>query len=440
MGTPEAGAPRRSAATRVYGLRLFFHPASRERAGRMLVVLGGALYVTRGVAQLFLLRRELPTADFKWFYDAAVSLGAGRDPYLVFLNTKCAGGAHQWCYGGYIYPPLLAELMRPLAAFDVVAADAIWILLSHVMLLLAALVTYRVVGRDLPRGGGAVLLAGALFFLPIYQNLYSGSVGAPLVLLLALSASAYVAGQNVGAGAWLGVGAVLRVTPVAMAPLLLRTRSELRRPAGLAGLAAAGAGLMLLLALLTPYTLEYVTSVLPRLSGGSDIVSNVSLPAVLLRFQKTFLGGRFQELGLVLGAPLALLFLGITWWRTLGVEGRAGRAAAFAAFLAVTALISSITWNYHLVNEMLVLALLAPWLGRGRHALWLALVAYPLLWIYSDGVLAATGLRPVGFIPATTFLLITSLNAVGMVLLWLACLDVVAGLRREARTTGGVSA
>ncbi|MDQ6748037.1 MAG: DUF2029 domain-containing protein [Candidatus Dormibacteraeota bacterium] len=429
MANPEAPA-RRPLATRLFGVRLFFHSRSRQRVGLMLVILGAALYVGRAVTQLFLLRRELPNADFQWFYDAAVSVGAGRDPYQVFLRTRCPGGAHQWCYGGYIYPPLLAELLRPLAHFDVVTADAIWVLLSHAMLVAAGLVTYRAIARDLPIGGGAILLAAALFFLPIYQNLYSGSVGAPLVLLLALSAARFLEGGDAGAGAWLGVGAVLRVTPVAMAPLLIRGRADLRRPLGVVALVATGGALMLALAALTPYTVEYVTRVLPRLSGGSDVVSNVSLPGVLLRFQKAFLGGRFSELGLVLGTPLAVLFLAITWWQARGADGRAGRAAAFAAFLAVTALVSSITWNYHLVNEMLVFALLAPWLGRGRHALWLAVLAYPLLWIYSDGVLAATGLRPRGLLPASAFLVITSLNAIGMLMLWLACLDILRGLRR----------
>ena len=235
-------------------------------------------------------------------------------------------------------------------------------------------------------------------------------------------------------GAGLGLGAVLRVTPAAMAPLLLRTRDDLRRPLGL--LAAIGTGVLLMaaLAVLTPYTIEYLVSVLPRISAGTEFVSNVSLPGVMLRLQLAFLGGRVPAAAL-LGTAVAVACLGWTWWRSFGIEGRGGRAAAFAAFLAATSLVSSVTWNYHLVNELLVLALLTPWLHVGRRATWMALSSYPLVWIYGDGVLAISRLSPVGPGPTLAYLLITSLNAIGMLLLWLACLDVLGGLRQRAGTT-----
>ena len=43
----------------------------------------------------------------------------------------------------------------------------------------------------------------------------------------------------------------------------------------------------------------------------------------------------------------------------------------FAAFLAVTPIISSITWDHHLVTELLVLTLLAPSLRPGTAPTWL---------------------------------------------------------------------
>ena len=174
---------------RTFGIRLLFIPAARERLGTLLVVVGGCLYALRAVIQLTALRTEIQTADFPVFYHAATDLAAGHDPYTSFLS-QCPG--YQWCLGGYIYPPLLAELLRPLTALDLLAADATWTVASHLMLLAAAGATYGAVRADLPRGSGRLLLAAALFFLPLYQNLYAGSVGAPLLLVLALSAWAYM--------------------------------------------------------------------------------------------------------------------------------------------------------------------------------------------------------------------------------------------------------
>jgi hypothetical protein len=416
--------------TRVFGLRLFFIPASRERLGTLLVAFGGVLYVLRAIVQLLSLGKEIATADFPNFYQAAVDLSAGRDPYGPFLAI-CHG--YEWCKGGYIYPPLLAEVLRPLTGLGLLGADAAWTIACHVMLIGAAYATYRAIGHDLPRGGGRLLLAATLFFLPLYQNLYAGSVGAPLLLLLALSAWALVERRDALAGAALAAGAVLRVTPLAIAPVLARRRDDFRRPYGIAGLALTGVALLLALALLTPYTIEYLVKVLPKINGGTDFVSNVSLPGVLLRFEKASLGSHLPWSPLV-GSILAAACLGFTWWRSRGLDDRAGRATAFAGLLAATSLVSSVTWNYHLVNELLVLALLAPWLSRARHATWMAVAAYPLLWVYSDGILAYAGLRPSGLGPALAFLVITSLNALGMLLLWLACLDVLASLRQERGT------
>jgi hypothetical protein len=402
-------------------------PRERERLTALLASLAVAFYAGRAVIQLLALRQEAGTGDFKVFYQAAVDLARGSDPYRSFLDV-CHGD--HWCLGGYIYPPLLALVLRPLTSLDAIGAQAVWTIASHAMLIAAALVTYATIRNHLPRGAGRIVLAAALFFLPLYQNLYSGSVGAPLVLLLAISAWAYVSGKNGWAGVVLGAGAVLRVTPAAIAPVMLRTRAEARRPVGVVALGAMVAGSFALLALITPFTIEYLTRVLPKISGTTAFYSNVSLPGVLLRLQLALFGRALPGSTLV-GLVVAIAVLGITWWQALRLDGRPARAVAFAAFLAATSLVSSVTWNYHLVNELLVFALLLPWLDRGRRATGLAIVAYPLLWIYSDGVLAAIGLRPEGAVGTSAFLVITSLNAAGMLLLWLATLDVLRGLRRE---------
>ncbi len=406
----------------------------RWRLAYFTALLGLLLYLGRAVAQIILIRQETPLQDFPQYYAAALRLNSGGDPYATFL-ASCPGP--RCLLGGYIYPPLLAELLRPLTLLNEIGAAVVWILLSHLMLAITAVVAYRTVRQWLPRGAAPLLLAASLLFLPIYQNLHGGQVGSLLLLILAIAANRFVhRGAGGGAGAALGLGAVLRVSPVAMTPLLLRTREDLRWPVGLTVMAATGGGLLGLLYLLTPTTAKYFRQVLPALSMSTGRTANLSLPGVLIRLQDVTLGHAlpFADIAdaLLLPAGLAL-----TWWMVRGLDDARFRAAAFAAFLAVLPVVSAITWNYHLVNELLVYTLLAPSLAVGGRAWWLAVASYPLLWLYGDGLLLTLGINTTSSPGTVAFMLVTSLNLVGALLLWFASLEVLAGLRRTASTPAG---
>src|SRR3954468_6384763 len=70
-------------------------------------------------------------SDFTWYYMAAREIAHGRSPY----------GA-----GGYIYPPLLAFLLAPVARLPYFAAQWIWHLISFLSLSFAGYLTWRHLG------------------------------------------------------------------------------------------------------------------------------------------------------------------------------------------------------------------------------------------------------------------------------------------------------
>lgn len=399
----------------------------RYRLAYFTAALGLLLYAVRSVVQLLSLRSELQTSDFPRFYTAARQLAAGQDPYAGFLSS-CPG--FHWCLGGYIYPPLLAAVMRPLTALSMVQADAVWIVLSQLMLLATVAIVYATIGRWLSRAALGLLLAASALFLPVYQNLYSGQVGALLLLVLAGAAWGFVSsgGRSIATGTLLASGALLRITPAAMAPMLVRGRRDLAQPLGVLAFLVTSIGGLLLLQVLTPPTGEYLTQVLPRITVGTGFISNVSPTGALIRLQVALLGPPLPGFA-VLTSALGVAALAVTWWCSRNASEPRARAAVFAAFLAVTPVASGITWNYHLVNELLVLALLAPSLTAASRAWWLAVASYPLLWVYSDGVIAAGG--PGLGVPL--ILLLSSLNAIGAIVLWLACLQVIV---RQPRGVG----
>jgi hypothetical protein len=201
---------------------------------------------------------------------------------------------------------------------------------------------------------------------------------------------------------------------------LARSRRSLP---GLYAMLATGALLVAALALLTPTMAEYLTRVLPRLLGSTPWIENQSLPGALAR-----------AAALSVGQPLAVRVLGlapvlfaaaiiiVTFVRARGMATRRGRAVVFAAFLAAIPIYSSVTEQHHLVAELLVYALLAPSLVPGTRPWWLAVVAYPFLWVSHDDPFAwVAGLSgpPGQFALALAMML--PLNLVGMLLLWLSC-------------------
>jgi alpha-1,2-mannosyltransferase len=416
--------------SQIFGVRVFFEPRGRRRLIVGAAALAAIVFAVQAVFQLATLGSASLQYDYMPYVNAASAINHGGDPYAAFLNA-CGS---EWCNVGYIYPPLLAEAFRPLALLPAHTGAFIWLVLCYAMFAGAVLVADRVTAGWLSTTARAGLLLLGLAFLPLYASLYFFQVGPLMLLLMGLAAWAFTRRRDAVTGALLGVSAVLRVTPIIQAPMLVRSRRELVRPTGAAAMALSTMAVVAFLALLTTTTIEYIDTVLPRLGVSTAILDNQSLPGFLLRVQ--FLTGIPAAATLRFGAlALQALLLGITWWYSLNLEGGRQRAAVFAAFLAVTPIVSSITWSHHLVTEMLVLVLIAPSLRTATRAWWLAAASYPLLWAsrhITDSLVTAMGLAfPSGF-RILPFLVLTSVNLIGMILLWMACLQVLGSYRLAA--------
>ena len=413
--------------SQAFGVRLFFEPRGRRRLIVGAAALAAIGFAVQAVFQLATLGSASLQYDYLPYANAASALNHGGDPYSAFLNA-CGS---EWCNVGYIYPPLLAEAFRPLALLPPHTGAFIWLLLCYGMFAGAILVADRVTAGWLSTTARAGLLLLALAFVPLYSSLHFFQVGPLMLLLMGLAAWAFTRRRDAVAGAVLGVSAVLRVTPIIQAPMLIRSRRDLLRPTGAAAMVVSAVAVVAFLALLTTTTFEYIDTVLPRLGVSTAVLDNQSLPGFVLRLQ--LLTGMPSAAAIHIGTlALQALILGATLWYSLNLEGGRQRAAVFAAFLAVTPIVSSITWGHHLVTELLVLVLIAPSLRTGSRAWWLAAASYPLLWASRDAtdpLVAALGLAfPTGY-RVLPFLALTSVNLIGMIVLWLACLEVLGSYR-----------
>jgi hypothetical protein len=403
----------------VFGLRLFFQPRSRARLIHATAVLAVIAYAYTSILQVVTLQGLNLKYDFLQFYDAAAALNRGGDPYADFL-ARCPG--FHWCLGGYIYPPLLAELMRPLALMSPETAVRVWLLISQLCLVGAALVLWRALRGRVPAAALSLLVVAAVFFRPLQYTLYFAQVGLFLVLLLAVAAAAYMEDpQDARPGVAIGLAAALRVSPILLFPALLR------RPRAIVAVAVTGVAILAVLAVVTPYTAEYFAQVLPRIGASTGDLDNQAPQGLLIRAATGW--GLPQPAGAPLSAVIAIVVLTPTTLLALRRVGDATRrGAVVAAFLAAMPIVSSLTWQHHLVTELVVYAALLPALvrpGMGR-AVALVVAAYPLMWLdrhYTDALALALGVAPhTSGWRVAPFLLVTGLNLLGMLCLWAGAL------------------
>jgi hypothetical protein len=199
-------------------------------------------------------------SDFTLYYHAAQDVLAGHSPFVT---------------EGYIYPPLLACLLTPLAALNYVAARWAWFLFSQACLLAAACLMWKSIGRDWAAtcsiacvwafGGAAV------------ESLALGQLGPPLALLLAIAYTQR--GWRPAAAA--GFGLALKFIPGVLAAALL-VRRDWR------GLLVFAIVALVFLAI--PWSFTACCLEGPKTPAGTDTwtgtpaILSWSLPSVALRF------------------------------------------------------------------------------------------------------------------------------------------------------------
>lgn len=454
MQASEPASTSRPPLSRVYGLRLFY-----ERRVRLGLAAAGALlaalyYLDQALGELAIIQHRPLEFDFGQFYRAAQDLSAGRNPYDVFVHLHC----QSWCLGGYIYPPLLAELLRPLAGLTRPEAAAVWLVFCHLTVVASALLLWRILRGRVTTTTMLAMLATGLLFQPLYENLSYVQIGTLILLILTAAAALHLRGRasaGFGSGALVGLATVFKVTPVVMAPALLpvgwasgrlRDRGFREAAAGIAGVLVVSVGLVLVMLVTVPHTVDFFTQVLPHIGGGTTAYENKSLPAMVARaFELT---GEVQPgLKITPDSKLVTVFafvlvLGPTLVVAGGTQPRPGedwtaRAAAFSTYVAAMPIISTITWRHHMVVSILAMALLLPalWPAAGatssRAARWLLVASYPLSFIPQDlahRLALGSGIAHPTLLDAFRVLLIEDLNLFGMAFLWLAALLALRGL------------
>ncbi|MDQ1748120.1 MAG: alpha,2-mannosyltransferase [Frankiaceae bacterium] len=268
---------------------------------------------------------------------SASPLFADLQVYRLGLHHLGSGGsglydARAVNHAPFTYPPVAAVLLAPLGALSVPAAGAVMTALSLVALGFVA-------RRCVPPGGPALplLLALALVSVPVRNVLFFGQVG--LLLLVLVAADLLDVTPRRMRGAFVGVAAAVKLTPLVFVPLLWlggRRREALVATATAVLLSAVAA------VALPSASATYWTDVLWQTDRVGDVT-----------------GPRNRSLwGLVPhGGAGGMLLLGVAVAAVLVVAyvraGRALRDGGNVAALAVAGMasvaVSPISWSHHLV-------------------------------------------------------------------------------------------
>ncbi|MHB8572876.1 MAG: glycosyltransferase family 87 protein [Candidatus Dormibacteria bacterium] len=179
---------------------------TRPGVGLLLPVVSGSLLAIA----LAVSRRGLFN-DFYDYWAAARLIGAGHSPYdlTAIQEVQHSAGITALAGGGYSYPILFSELIRPLGALEPQLAATLFTVISILSLAaLGRLLTWGML-RGLPatEAWWPLALAGTLG--PVVGSLYFGQVNPWLLPLMALAL------EERWAGPLLALSAAVKLYPVA---------------------------------------------------------------------------------------------------------------------------------------------------------------------------------------------------------------------------------
>lgn len=316
--------------------------------------------------------------DFLAFYEAAVAARRGEDIYAAGVR-------------GYIYPPLLAFLLQPLAGLSFRQAAVAWTLVNIALIPLAVALALREVARrfDVTPSPGTLLAAGGLTLTvladKIGQELRQGNCNL-LVILAFVLALTWLGRRPLLCGLALGFAINIKYLPVVFLPYLAARRRY--RELGAAVAAAAAFALLPAVSFGWTRTVEYLgvaTHGLDAMARGQVAAGaaqirpltwnvSVSIPSTLARLLAAL--GASPSLTIPLTAVVAgAMLAGAGWlYARAGVrlfasrtgasddrtaDGRALVALEWAALTAAAVLLSPQTTPRHLNLALPLVALAA---------------------------------------------------------------------------------
>jgi hypothetical protein len=408
---------------RWYGIRRLYEATFRDRVLLMLVIGIGAYYVVWSVVQWLTLTPESLRFDFVNYFGGAQAAAHGTDIYADF---KRSWGTQAWVVA-YIYPPFFALVLAPLTSLGLLAAARIWLLAVQAAFIGSLLLILRI-HPELTRSGRRLLLLASLGFMPVYLNLKFQQVATVWLLLITATLWAALRRRTGMAGVFIAAAASLKVTPIFLIALFARL--------GRWRIAAMGSVMLVALTVITvlaaPGSWQFFTVVLPRIGLGTANWDNGSIDGLVSRVVQLapdLFGGNTQTVARGVIAAAAVLVIGTTLWMARpGIDQAWTLRLSVAALVTALLIVSSVTWQHHLVTLLLPIATAIAWITvrrpGARYGWWL-FAAYAMCWMDRRAFPLPADLQVHSPAEAALMLAGTSVKLLGLLLLWTLLLQML---------------
>ncbi len=207
--------------------------------------------------------------DFSAYYTAGEALNHGLSPYKNHITHEPPiwDGVSYFTHGRFLYPPLVGQCFRPLAALPYGVAKHLWNLFSLALLVISITIAFSIIKPELGAESTLLCLIFIALFHPLIAHLERGQVDL-VTLALLMGAVKLMPGNNrnkILSGILFSLACLIKLSCGFIAPFLL-----LRRKWRVLGGFVIGGALILLISLSVngPTKIgDYLFNQMPRISA-----------------------------------------------------------------------------------------------------------------------------------------------------------------------------
>jgi len=286
--------------------------------------------------------------DFNVYYHASREVIAGRDPYQNSLS--------EWT--PYLYPPLLAELLTPLALLPLTGAAYIWFLISALSVMAAVAMCARMVPESRAPRWLVAAAAMMIVFRFVLDNFNLGQINAMVTALAVAHVFLYARGKKFWSALALAIAVSIKLTP---AIFLVYHIAKLRLRYAIACIALVGgitALSFLPMGTAAPGAFNEFANRTLRNEQGYNLADpgNQSLRGALARLTATVTDVTQDNSRKVLSGSSVLLLIIVLAAAVWGATRARDELSAVAPFFCCAVLLSPLSWKAHFIMLILPLA------------------------------------------------------------------------------------
>jgi len=325
--------------------------AMRSRWVATAAVVAAAIHLIELVRNTY--PRKLPGLDFSSFYLWAWTLRHHIDPYQTWLFTYAKTlNVNIGVIGHADYPPTFLLMFEPLTFLTPSTAYLVWCGIS-IVLLIASLALLVPTTKSVSRATALIVISIALFYQPLRIHFIFQQTQIMILFMLVVMWRDLRRGNDLAAGAWLGVAGLLKAYPLFM--MLYLVCMQKWRALGFTMIVLA-AGFAITLAIVGPTSFGFFHTVIRHVTPVPGTLESpiVGIDGTIVRIYHRFdPGDAYTSLVILRNVVEAILELGLLAISSLAILKSRGDPRrteyAFGFCIAAMTVCYPNSWSHYMV-------------------------------------------------------------------------------------------